>query len=52
MVILWLGLSLSSFSKHNAWLYRYYDFVWRCHESVKTICVRIMVGFIVVVVRQ
>jgi hypothetical protein len=51
--ILWFGLSLASFSKHNAWSYLYYGCIRRwCHESVNTICFRIMVGFIVVVVRQ
>ena len=50
MVVLWLGLSLSSFSKHNALSYRYYGWVCRCcHQSVKTIYGRIIVGSVVVV---
>jgi hypothetical protein len=28
----WLGLSLSSFSKHNAWSYRYYGWVYCCRR--------------------
>ena len=46
MVVLWLGLSLSSVSKHNIW--SYYGWVCRCHLSVNTIYGRIMVGFVVV----
>ena len=48
--VLWLGFSLlSSFSKHNAYSYRYYGWVCRCcHQSIKTI----YGGIIVVVVRQ
>ena len=47
-----IGLSLlSSVSKHNMW--SYYDWVYCCClPSVNTICGRIMIGFIVVVVRQ
>jgi hypothetical protein len=42
---------ISSFSKHNAWSYQYYGWVCCfCHRSVKTICGRIMVGFVVDVV--
>ena len=42
MVVLWLGLSLSSVSKHNMW---YYDWVYCCFRSlVNTICGRIMIG--------
>jgi hypothetical protein len=49
VVVLWLGLLLlSSVSKHNMW--SYYDWVYCCCPSVKTICDRIMIGFIVVVV--
>ena len=36
-----IGLSLSSVSKHNIWLY--YDWVY-CLPSVNTICGRIMIG--------
>jgi hypothetical protein len=61
----WLGLSLSSVSKHNMWLY--YGWVcrccrpsentihgWgcRCRLSVNTTCGCIMDGFVGVVVRQ
>jgi len=51
VVVLWLGLSLfSSVSKHKMW--SYYDRVYCCcHSSVNKICGRIMVGFIVAVVR-
>ena len=46
-------LLLSSFSKYNAWSYRYYNWVGRFyHQSVNRIWGRIMVGFIVVVVHQ
>ena len=46
----WLSL-LSSVSKHNMW--SCYDWVYCCYlSSVNTICGRIMIGFIVVVVRQ
>jgi hypothetical protein len=46
-----IGLSLlSSVSKHNMW--SYYDWVYCCCPPVKTICDRIMIGFIVVVVRH
>ena len=47
-----IGLSLlSSVSKHN--MGSYYDWVYCCcRPSVNTICGRIMIGFIVVVVRQ
>ena len=48
MVVLWLGLSLSSVSKHNIW--SYYGWICRCCcLSVNTIYGRIMVGFVVVV---
>jgi hypothetical protein len=41
---------LLSVSKHNIW--SYYDWVYSCFRlSVNTICGRIMIGFIVVVVR-
>ena len=47
-----IGLSLlSSVSKHNMWSY-YHWVVVVCPLSVNTICGRIMIGFIVVVVRQ
>jgi hypothetical protein len=47
-----IGLSfLLSVSKHNTW--SYYDWVYcRFRLSVNTICGRIMIGFIVVVLRQ
>jgi hypothetical protein len=50
--VLWLGVSLLSFViKHNKWWY--YGWVCRCcHPSVNTICCRIMVVFVVVVVCQ
>jgi hypothetical protein len=50
--ILWLGLSmLSSVSKHNMW--SYYDLVYFCCRSlVDKICGCIIVGLVVVVVRQ
>ena len=45
-----IGLSLSSVSKHKMW---YYDWVYFCfRSSVNIIRVRVMIGFIVVVVRQ
>ena len=52
MVILWLGLSLlSSGSKQNIW--SCYAWVYCCcHLPVNIICDRIIIGFIVVVVRQ
>ena len=59
----WLGLSLSSVSKHNMWLY--YGWVcrccrpsentihgWGCRLSVNTTCGCIMDGFVGVVIRQ
>ena len=52
VVVLWIGLSsLSSVSKHNMWWY--YGWVYFCcRSSVNSICRRIKVGFVVVVVRQ
>ena len=48
MIVLWLGLSISSFGKHN--MCSYYGWVClRCHLFVNTICGRIIIGFIVVV---
>jgi hypothetical protein len=47
-----LDLSLlSSFSKHNMWSY-YGLICCCCRPLVNTTCGRIMVGFVVVVVRQ
>ena len=51
MVVLWLGLSLSSISKHNMWSY-YGWFCRCCRPLVNIICGVIMNGFIVVVVCQ
>jgi len=46
MVVLWLGLSMLPFSKHNMW--SYYGWVYCCCcPSVNTMCGRIMVGFVV-----
>ena len=40
-------MGLLSFSKYNAWSYRYYSWVGRVyHQSVDIICGRLMVGFI------
>ena len=52
MVVLWLDLLLLSFvSKHN--MRSYYDWIYYCcRSSLNTICGRIMIEFIVVVVRQ
>jgi len=49
VIVLWLGLLLlSSISKHNMW--SYYGWVCRCcRPSLSTICGRIMVGFVFVV---
>jgi hypothetical protein len=44
-------LLLSSVSKHNMWSYYDWVYCW-CRPSVNTICGRIMIGFIVVVIRQ
>ena len=50
MVVLWLGLSLSSVNKYKMW---YYDWVYCCFRSlVNIIHGRVTIGFIVVVVRQ
>jgi hypothetical protein len=51
VVVTWLGLSLFTVRKHNVWLY--YGWVCCCcHPSVSTVCGRIMVGFVVVLVSQ
>ena len=47
----WLCRMLLSVSKHN--MFSYYGWACLCcRSSVNTICGRIMLGFIVVVVRQ
>jgi len=54
MVLLWLGFSLlASVSKHNALTYWYYGWVClRRHLSVKTMCGRIMVEVVFIVIHQ
>jgi len=49
--VLWLGLLLSSVSKYNMW--SYYDWIYCCcRSSVITICGRVMVALVVVVINQ
>ena len=52
VVVIRLDFSwLSLVCKQNAWSYRYYGWACRCfHPSVNTICCRIMIEFVVVVV--